>query len=90
MLDAAEALFFESGDEPAVADENGGNVRVINVDAEDVHGVGQTVGAVYAPIWLIRGTTGAHRAPLRLHSICPQLYMTAVIQLLLERLPSAE
>src|SRR5438034_5169507 len=38
MFHAAEALFFEGGDELPVAEKHGGCVGVIRVDAQDVHG----------------------------------------------------
>src|SRR5947208_2846483 len=38
VLDAAEALFLERGDELAVADEDCRDVGVVDVDAENVHG----------------------------------------------------
>ena len=37
VLDAAEALFLDGRDEPAVADEDRGDVTVIGVQAENVH-----------------------------------------------------
>ena len=37
MLHAAEPLFFDRRDQHAVADEHGGNVSVIRVDAENDH-----------------------------------------------------
>ena len=37
VLDAAKALFFDRRDELAVAHEDGRDVAVIGVDAENVH-----------------------------------------------------
>ena len=37
MFDATEPLFFDRGDQLAIADEDRGDVAVIRVDAEDVH-----------------------------------------------------
>src|SRR2546427_13238982 len=42
VLDAAEALLLEGGDELAVADEHCGDVGVVDVDAEDVHGFSES------------------------------------------------
>ncbi len=39
MLDAAKALFLDGGDEPSVADQDGGDIAVIRVQAKDVHGI---------------------------------------------------
>jgi hypothetical protein len=37
MLDATEALFFDSSDEPAIAHERGRGVRMKGIKAEDDH-----------------------------------------------------
>jgi hypothetical protein len=39
VFDAAKALFLDSGDEPSVADEDGGDIAVIRVQAKDIHGI---------------------------------------------------
>ena len=38
VLDAAQSLFLDRSYQPAVADQGGGDVAVIGVQAEDVHG----------------------------------------------------
>ena len=37
VFDAIEALFFDGGNEAAVADDSGGSVAMIGVDAKNVH-----------------------------------------------------
>src|SRR5439155_8327558 len=37
VLHAAESLFLQRGDQLAIADEDGGGIAVIDVNAEDVH-----------------------------------------------------
>ncbi len=37
MFDAAEALFFDCGDELTVANDGGGGVAVVGVDSENSH-----------------------------------------------------
>ena len=43
VLDAREPLLFEGGHNRAVAEEDGGDVAVVGVDAEDVHGARESV-----------------------------------------------
>jgi hypothetical protein len=39
VLDAAKAFLLDGGDEPAVTDENSGDIAVVRVQAKDVHGI---------------------------------------------------
>src|SRR5262249_47426708 len=48
VLDPPEPLFFDGGDEPAVANENGRDIAVIGVQADNNHCV-SGAGSAYAP-----------------------------------------